>query len=96
MKTIKNVKKGVLSFLGILLSPVLLAQEVDLNDLTDGMDDLRDTAFTIIEVIMIIAIVAGAIHVIVKLINNQEQSRGVVTGWIAAIVIYILVFQIFQ
>lgn len=97
MNITTKVKTGILTAIGMLLSPYfVMAQEVDLNDLTDGMDDLRETAFAMFEVAMIIAIVAGALHVIVKAINSQEQSRAVITGWILSIVIYITVFQIFD
>lgn len=93
----KRIGAKMIAFVVAALSPVMcFAQEVELDDLTDGLDDLRETAFTIIEVAMIIVIAAGGITVAIKAINSQEQSKGVLMGWILAIFIYIIVFQVFD
>lgn len=98
LSTVKRrIVAKMIVFLVTVLSPGMsIAQEVELDDLTDGLDDLRETAFTIIEVAMIIVIAAGGITVAIKAINNQEQSKGVLMGWILAIFIYIIVFQVFD
>ena len=85
----KSTKKNVLMGAFLLLNSLrAMAIQVGIGDFADEMEGQKGEIFRLINIIMTIILFAGIIYIVATLIGKREQSKGVIVGWVIAIVIW--------
>lgn len=83
----QKIKNSILYVLFGMLSFTAQAQ-VTAGDIKGELDSAKDDIFAIIDIIMAIVIMGGVIYVATALIGKREMSKGVIIGWLGAMLIW--------
>lgn len=84
----KSLNKVALTAIIALSVITSVFSQVGVNEMADELETQSQGAFRIVNIIMTVIMFAGIIYIAIGLISKRETSKGVIVGWVVAMVIW--------